>query len=109
MPGTMPFIEFDGDGVCNYCRTYVPYKPLGLDALRELVAPFRSRKKDQPDCLVAVSGGRDSCYGLHVLKAELGLNPVDRSKVISLHGKTADEEEEEWDELEGGGSGVRVQ
>ena len=76
MPGTMPFIEFDGDGVCNYCRTYVPHKPLGLDALRELVAPFRSRKKDQPDCLVAVSGGRDSCYGLHVLKAELGLNPV---------------------------------
>ena len=76
MPGTMPFIEFDGDGVCNYCRTYVPHKPLGLDALRELVAPFRSRKKDQPDCLVAVSGGRDSCYGLHVLKVELGLNPV---------------------------------
>ena len=76
MPETMPFIEFDGDGVCNYCRTYVPHKPLGLDALRELVAPFRSQKKDQPDCLVAVSGGRDSCYGLHVLKVELGLNPV---------------------------------
>jgi glucosamine--fructose-6-phosphate aminotransferase (isomerizing) len=76
MPETMPFIDFDGDGVCNYCRTCVPHKPLGLDALRALVAPFRSQKKDQPDCLVAVSGGRDSCYGLHVLKAELGLNPV---------------------------------
>jgi glutamine---fructose-6-phosphate transaminase (isomerizing) len=76
MPETMPFIEFDSDGVCNYCRTYVPHKPLGLDALREFVAPFRSQKRDQPDCLVAVSGGRDSCYGLHVLKAELGLNPV---------------------------------
>lgn len=76
MPETMPFIEFDGDGVCNYCRTYVPHRPLGLDALRELVAPFRSRTKGQPDCLVAVSGGRDSCYGLHILKAELGLNPV---------------------------------
>jgi hypothetical protein len=40
---------------------------------------------------------------------QLGLNPVDRSKVISLHGKSADEEEEEWDELESGGSGVRIQ
>jgi len=76
MPETMPFIEFDAEGVCNYCRTYVPHRPLGLDALRELVAPFRSRVKGQPDCLEAVSGGRDSCYGLHVLKAELGLNPV---------------------------------
>jgi len=75
LPETMPFIEFDRDGVCNYCRTYAPYRPHGLDALRELVAPYRSRT-GEPDCLVAVSGGRDSCYGLHVLKRELGLNPV---------------------------------
>jgi glutamine---fructose-6-phosphate transaminase (isomerizing) len=75
LPETMPFIEFDKSGVCNYCRTYVPYKPLGLDALRKLVEPFR-RADGQPDCLLAVSGGRDSCYGLHILKAELGLNPV---------------------------------
>ena len=75
LPETMPFIDFDRDGVCNYCRTHVPYKPHGLDALRELVAPYRS-KTGAPDCLVAVSGGRDSCYGLHVLKHELGLNPV---------------------------------
>lgn len=39
---------------------------------------------------------------------QLGLNPVDRSKVISVRGKTADEEEEEWDELEAGSSGARV-
>jgi glutamine---fructose-6-phosphate transaminase (isomerizing) len=76
LPETMPFIDFDREGVCNYCRAYVPHRPLGLDALRKLVEPFRSRAKGQPDCLVAISGGRDSCYGLHVLKAELGLNPV---------------------------------
>jgi len=75
LPETMPFIAFDRDGVCNYCRTYVPNRPRGLDALRKLVEPFRS-KDGSPDCLVAVSGGRDSCYGLHVLKTELGLNPV---------------------------------
>jgi asparagine synthetase B (glutamine-hydrolysing) len=76
LPETMPFIDFDQEGVCNYCRTYVPHTPLGLDALHKLVDPFRSRSKGQPDCLVAISGGRDSCYGLHVLKAELGLNPI---------------------------------
>jgi glutamine---fructose-6-phosphate transaminase (isomerizing) len=75
LPETMPFIDFDRDGVCNYCRTHVPHRPLGLDALRKIVAPYRSRS-GAPDCLVAISGGRDSCYGLHVLKAQLGLNPI---------------------------------
>jgi glutamine---fructose-6-phosphate transaminase (isomerizing) len=75
LPETMPFIDFDRDGVCNYCRTHVPHKPLGLEALRKVVEPYRSRD-GSPDCLVAISGGRDSCYGLHVLKKELGLNPV---------------------------------
>jgi glucosamine--fructose-6-phosphate aminotransferase (isomerizing) len=75
LPHTMPFIRFDEQGVCNYCHTYEPLKPLGLEALRKLVEPLRSRNSD-PDCLVAVSGGRDSCFGLHVLKRELGLNPI---------------------------------
>jgi glucosamine--fructose-6-phosphate aminotransferase (isomerizing) len=75
MPETMPFIEFDEKGVCNYCRTYVRHRPLGLDALREKVAAHR-RDGAGPDCVVAVSGGRDSCYGLHVIKTQLGLNPV---------------------------------
>ena len=75
MPETMPFIEFDENGVCNFCRTYERYEPKGLDALRERVAPYR-RTDGRPDCLIAVSGGRDSCYGLHIVKRELGLNPV---------------------------------
>jgi glutamine---fructose-6-phosphate transaminase (isomerizing) len=75
LPETMPFICFDPEGVCNYCTTYEPYRPLGLDKLRELVEPIR-RKDGRPDCMIAVSGGRDSCYGLHILKEELGLNPI---------------------------------
>lgn len=75
LPETMPFITFDADGVCSYCHGHVPIRPLGLDALRAAVEPFR-RTDGGPDCLVAVSGGRDSCYGLHVIKHELGLNPI---------------------------------
>jgi len=33
-------------------------------------------KNGQPDCLIGFSGGRDSSYGLHFLKKELGLNPI---------------------------------
>ena len=29
-----------------------------------------------PDCLVPFSGGRDSMYVMHVIKKELGLNPI---------------------------------
>ena len=29
-----------------------------------------------PDCIVSLSGGRDSTYGLHYVKTELGLNPI---------------------------------
>jgi hypothetical protein len=75
LPHTIPFIRFDDDGVCSYCHS-LTYDPLpGREALLEKLAPYR-RDDGGPDCLVGVSGGRDSCYGLHVLKAELGLNPI---------------------------------
>lgn len=75
LPITMPLISFDMDGVCNFCRTYVPQKPKGEDALKSLVAPSRS-ENGNADCIVALSGGRDSSYGLHYAKTVLCLNPI---------------------------------
>lgn len=75
LPETMPFIQFDEDGVCNYCRSYQPITVLGMDALRAILEPHR-KTNGEPDCLVAFSGGRDSSYGVHLLKKVLGMNPV---------------------------------
>jgi asparagine synthetase B (glutamine-hydrolysing) len=75
LPETMPFIEFDGEGVCNYCRRYRPITVKGEDRLRAALDRFRSRSGN-PDCVVAFSGGRDSSYGLHYVKTVLGMNPV---------------------------------
>lgn len=75
LPETMPFVDFDADGVCAYCRNHQPLEVSGRDALEQIVAPHR-RSDGRPDCLVGVSGGRDSIYGLHYLKTVLGLNPV---------------------------------
>ena len=72
---TMPFIEFDEHGVCNYCHSYEPIKLLGRSALEERVAQYRTGG-GEPECLIAVSGGRDSCYGLHVLCKEFGIKPL---------------------------------
>jgi hypothetical protein len=47
----------------------------GAEALEQIAAPHRSRD-GRPDCVVGVSGGRDSMYGLHYLKNVLGMNPV---------------------------------
>lgn len=75
LPATYPFIEFDDAGVCNYCRSYQPPQLAGHEALERELAKHR-RGDGQPDCIVALSGGRDSSHGLHLLKRELGMNPV---------------------------------
>jgi glutamine---fructose-6-phosphate transaminase (isomerizing) len=75
LPETMPFISFDHQGVCNYCRFYrkIPYK--GEAALHELMKPFR-RADGGPECVIGISGGRDSLYTLHYTKRVLGMNAV---------------------------------
>jgi hypothetical protein len=72
---TMPFINFDSDGVCNYCRNYKPRnKPRPIEEIFKLVEPYR--RKNGNDCIVPFSGGRDSCYGLHLIVKELQMKPV---------------------------------
>lgn len=76
LPETFPFIQFDNQGVCNYCNNHKPsFTSSSLDDLIKLVAPYRSRNGD-PDCIVPFSGGRDSTYTLHIVKKELELNPI---------------------------------
>lgn len=75
LPETMPFIEFDSKGVCNYCRTY---KPHSFSDKKEMMQRVNNMKKSGKavDSLVSFSGGRDSSYGLHYFVKELGLHPV---------------------------------
>jgi len=76
LPETMPFIKFDEDGVCNYCKNYESRNnPKPKEELFELVKPYR-RKGSELDCIVPFSGGRDSCYGLHLIVDELKMKPI---------------------------------
>ena len=75
LPSTMPFISFDSQGVCNYCRHYKPRnRPRPKEELFEVVAQYR--RTEGNDCIVPFSGGRDSCYGLHLVVKELKMKPV---------------------------------
>jgi glucosamine--fructose-6-phosphate aminotransferase (isomerizing) len=75
LPEIYPFLTFDKNGVCSICQKYQKQTFKGIDALHRFLEPYRS-KDGEVDCLVGLSGGRDSSYGLHLLKKELGMNPV---------------------------------
>ncbi len=75
LPETVPFIDFDAEGVCNFCRFHQPVIPAGRAALDHAIAAYR-RPGDAPDCVCSISGGRDSCYGLHYVVKELGMKPI---------------------------------
>jgi len=75
LPATMPYIRFNDEGVCNYCTNYKQRnKPKPKQELFDLVEPFRRAKGE--DCIVPFSGGRDSCYALHLIVDELKMKPI---------------------------------
>jgi hypothetical protein len=76
LPETMPFIEFDEQGICNYCCNYkIKNNPKPKEELFALLEPYR-KAGNTPDCIVPFSGGRDSCYGLHFIVNELKMKPI---------------------------------
>lgn len=75
LPETMPFIQFDEHGVCNYCANYRPRNhPRPKEELFDLVERYRRVAGDE--VLVPFSGGRDSSFALHLIVEELGLKPI---------------------------------
>jgi hypothetical protein len=72
LPETFPNIKFGEDGVCSICISFIPPIYPGIQKLKEDLTAASPNGKD---VLVCLSGGRDSCYILHLVK-ELGFNPI---------------------------------
>jgi hypothetical protein len=75
LPETYPGISFDQDGVCSRCPKHgevVTVVPLGEERLHSAIDGHRGKNKDY-DCLVGLSGGRDSTYALYYAVKVLGL------------------------------------
>jgi len=79
MPDTKPDLHLDEEGICNACRSYERRVEVDWDArARELPAVlerYRRRDGSNWDCIVPVSGGKDSTYQV-VRMLQLGLNPL---------------------------------
>ncbi len=76
LPETMPFLVFDQDGICNYCHSYQANEIRPRQELEAMLQPLRRQGNGAANCLLGLSGGRDSSYALHVLVEELGMRPV---------------------------------
>lgn len=81
MPDTRPGIHFDEEGVCQACRAEEKKDHTDWEArwqeLEVLCDNYRgSGGKYAPDCMIAVSGGKDSHVQVHILKEKLGMTPL---------------------------------
>ena len=79
-----PNINFDNEGVCEYCTNFNDYvKPswdVGIKGVESLQKTADSIKKDGVgkdfDCIIGLSGGLDSSYVAYVAKEKMGLRPL---------------------------------
>ena len=79
LPENYPGINFNADGGCNYCLSYTAPTYQGDEALREKIQSFLDARSDRNasyDCVVGLSGGRDSSYLLYYFVKVLGFRIV---------------------------------
>lgn len=81
MPDTRPGITFNEDGIYCACINHERKKDVDWDKrykeLQELCDKYRGcNGPGAYDCMIAVSGGKDSHYQVHVMKDLMGMNPL---------------------------------
>ena len=79
MPDTKPDLFFDNDGICNACRNFENRVTVDWNArkkeLLNILEKYRSKDRKNWDCIIPVSGGKDSTY-LVIRMLQLGMNPL---------------------------------
>lgn len=80
---TIPGIRFNKNGVCSLCDFHnrldaiYPENPESLKKLSSYIDTIkRNGKNKKYDCIVGISGGRDSIYLLYLTVKEFGLRPL---------------------------------
>jgi len=82
-------LHVGGDGVCSSCRTFEKFEALTDEfwakrkkKFDEIIHETVKDNTSNYDCLIPVSGGKDSYYQAHVIAAEYGLKPL----LMTYHG-----------------------
>lgn len=73
-------ITFDEDGVCSGCRVHeekdVLDWPSRADKLKSILEGYKNKSGNNYDCIIPVSGARDSYFIVHTVKNIYGMNPL---------------------------------
>ena len=77
LPDTKPGMVIDEYGICSVCRNVeakktIDWKKRDLE-LREICNSIKDKNGHGYDCIVPVSGGKDSIYQVHAMKNIYGL------------------------------------
>jgi len=79
MPDTKPDLQLDNEGVCSACRSYEQRSEVNWNSryeeLQIILKKYRNKDNSNWDCIVPVSGGKDSTYQV-VRMLQMGLNPL---------------------------------
>lgn len=79
MPHTKPDLHIADDGVCNACHSFAARAEVDWEArrkeLEEITARYRSSDGSTWDCIIPVSGGKDSTYQV-IRMLQMDMNPL---------------------------------
>jgi hypothetical protein len=80
---TVPGAVFDDEGICNFCKLHqklekiFPLNETGARKLEQILSRIKREGRNKKyDCVVGISGGRDSTYTLYLAKRVWGLRPL---------------------------------
>jgi N-acetyl sugar amidotransferase len=73
-------LVIDKDGICSGCRVHEEKDILDWfereQKLVDILDSYRNKSGSNYDCIIPVSGGRDSYFIVHTIKYKYGLNPL---------------------------------
>ena len=82
-------LQLDEEGICSSCRAFEKANALAPEfwdkrkkRLESIIHETLQNNTSNYDCIIPVSGGKDSYYQTHVIVAEYGLKPL----LVTYHG-----------------------
>ena len=73
-------ITFDENGICSGCRVHEEKDILDWNErsvkLKSILENYKNKSGNNYDCIIPVSGARDSYFIVHTIKNVYGLNPL---------------------------------
>ena len=79
-PNTKPQLQFDERGICSACNNYKLKDEVDWGKKKEdlllILEKYRSKNGNNYDCIIPVSGGKDSTFQTYTIKETFGLNPL---------------------------------